>query len=299
MNQDPYKVLGVSKSATQDEIKNAYRKLAKQYHPDLNPGNTKAEKKFKEVSEAYGLIGTPENREKFDRGEFEQPEAQQTGKRQGPFYYQTQQGGGRYTNSFDDFGEDIFESIFRGAGAEELHLRGDDHFYQMEIDFKDAVLGAKREITLMNGKKLLVTIPPGIETGKKLRFTGAGEPGAGGAPAGDVYVDVRVKPSPIFRRFGNDLEMELPVSLTEAILGGEVEIPTVDQPVILKIPPGVNTGTRLRVKEKGGADHAHKTRGNLIVILKVVLPSSVDPELKETIRKWSQTHSYDPRSNKR
>jgi DnaJ-class molecular chaperone len=299
MNQDPYKVLGVSKSADQDAIKTAYRKLAKKYHPDLNPGNTKAEKKFKEISEAYRLIGTPENREKFDRGEFEYMDAQQTGKRQGPFYYQTQQEGGRYTESFGDLGKDIFESIFRGAGAEELNLRGGDHFYQMEIDFKDAVLGAKREITLMNGKKLLVKIPPGIETGKKLRFAGAGEPGVGKAPAGDVYVDVLVRPSPIFSRSGNDLEMELPVSLTEAILGGEVEIPTLDQPVILKIPPGVNTGTRLRVKEKGGVDPAHKTRGNLIVILKVILPSQIDPELKEAVQKWSQTHPYDPRSNKR
>lgn len=148
----------------------------------------------------------------------------------------------------------------------------------------DAVLGAKREITLMNDKKLLVKIPPGIETGKKLRFAGAGEPGVGKAPAGDVYVDVLVRPSPIFSRTGNDLEMELPVSLTEAIFGGEVEIPALDQPVILKIPPGVNTGTRLRIKEKGGVDPAHKTRGNLILILKVILLLKLILNLKKLFK---------------
>ncbi|MBF0288706.1 MAG: DnaJ domain-containing protein [SAR324 cluster bacterium] len=298
MIQDPYQILGISKSATQDDIKKAYRKLAKKFHPDLNPGNQEAEKKFKETSEAYDMLETAEKREKYDQGELDQAQ-NFSGRRQGPFYYETQQDGGRYTYStgnFENMG-DIFESLFKGKSSSEMHFRGEDQFYQMDVDFQDMVLGAEREITLPGGKKLKVRIPPGIETGKKLRFTGQGGTGMGKGSPGDVYVEVRVNPSPVFRRIGNDLEMDLSVSLNEAVLGGDVQINMIDQPITLKIPPGVNTGSRLRVKEKGVMDTARQKRGNLYVVLKVVLPTTIDEELKESVRKWSQTHAYNPRKD--
>jgi hypothetical protein len=154
---------------------------------------------------------------------------------------------------------------------------------------------AEREVTFDVHKRLKINIPAGISSGKKLRSVEMGSPGVGKGPAGDLYIEIQVRPSPVFKRVGNDLEMILPVSLNEAILGGEVEIPTVEKPIKLRIPPGANTGQRLRVKNKGVLDAALKIRGHLIVILQVVLPSKIDNELKEVIKKWSKNHSYNPR----
>lgn len=311
---DPYQALGVSKSASQDEIKKAYRKLARKYHPDVNPGNPEAEKKFKDVSAAYEWIGTEEKRAKFDRGEIgPDAEAAQAGgfRGGGPFYHRTQQqgagGGGRYSQrfggGFGDFDEDIFESIFGGSfggagrtsgGARaNINIPGQDVLYKMEVDFEDAMLGAQKEITLPGGKKLSARIPPGIQSGQKLRFAGQGGPGVGAAPAGDAYVEIHVKDSEVFRRRGNDVEMDLPVSISEAILGGEVKVPTLDGAVMLKIPPGVSSGAKLRVRRKGVRKPGQE--GDQLVQLQVVLPKVVDDELEDAIRKWSEKHSYDPR----
>ena len=299
MTFDPYAVLGIAKTATQNEIKKAHRKFAKKYHPDLNPGNLKSEKKFIEITKAYELLETPIKREKFDRGEFEQPEDFSSGGRaRAPFYHETQNGGGRYTYSFESAGNDIFDSLFKNFKTNatgEFDAPGGDQFYRMEVDFKDTILGAEREITFPPDKRFKVKIPAGIETGKKLRFAGQGSPGLGKGAAGDSYIEIQVKPSPVFKRMGNDLEMELAVSLSEAILGGAVEILMLEKPIKLKIPPGSNTGHRLRVKNKGVMDAALKTRGNLIVILKVVLPPEIDADLKEMIQTWSQSHTYNPR----
>lgn len=279
MSVDPYSVLGVSKTASADEIKNAYRGLAKKLHPDLNPGNKEAEKRFKEVSSAYEILGDQEKRAKFDRGETENPE----GAQRGPFYYETQQGGGRYSHSFD-------EDLFRNFGD---IFRGEDREYEMSIDLADAVLGGEREITLPDGRKLRLKIPPGIESGRKLRFRGQGGPPVGDAPPGDAYVKIHVRTHPGFDRNGSDLESELAISLTEAVLGGEVRVPTIDGAVLLKIPPGSNTGSKLRVRGKG-IPHGG-ARGDQIVSLKVVLPDQIDPELENAIRNWSERHTYDPR----
>jgi len=296
---DPYAVLKISKTATQGDIKNAYRKLAKKYHPDLNPGNSKVAKKFVEINKAKYLLETPEKREKFDRGEFERAEGSpfESGT-QTPFYHETQKGGGRYTFSFEETGNDIFESLFKNYKTgenREFNASGGDQYYRMEVEFKDTILGAAREITFPPNKKFKVKIPAGIESGKKLRFAGEGSPGLGKGNAGDSYIEIQVKPSPVFRRVGDDLEMELAISLSEAVLGGDVEILSLEKPIKLKVPPGANTGQRLRVKSKGVMDPALKTRGNLIVILKVVLPLKIDPELKEMIQQWSQNHIYNPR----
>ena len=278
---DPYVTLGVAKTATQDEIKAAYRKLAKKLHPDLNPGNKAAEKQFKEVSAAYEILEDPEKKTKFDRGESEQGQggARQGPSRQGPFYYETQQGGGgRYTQSFD---EDLFTHFGDLFGRGRAEPQEDLRLYRMEVEFKDAVLGAEREVTLPEGRKLQIKIPPGVESGQRLRLKGFGE------------IELTVRPSPIFHRKGRDIEIEIPVSLSEAVLGAEARIPTVDGAVLLKIPPGSNSGTRLRVRGKGIG--APGSRGDEIVSLTLVLPEKIDPDLHEKITEWSRTHSYNPR----
>jgi DnaJ-class molecular chaperone len=284
MAQTPYQILGVAKTATQDEIKNAYRALAKKLHPDLNPGNKEAERKFKDIANAYEKIGTAEERAKFDRGETEQQQYQAgpQGRPRNPFYYETQQDGGRYSSQFEgNFGqEDIFESIFGGmGGARGAKNRKQDETYQMEIDFRDAVLGAEKEIILGSLKKLRVRIPAGVETGKKLRFSGQATSG------GDAYVEIHVKPSERFKRIGNNIEIEWPIGLAKAVLGGETEVPTVDGMVNLTIPAGVSSGAKLRVKGKGVPEPGG--RGDQIVTLSIKLPKEIDPEVKEAIRKWS------------
>lgn len=301
MTQTPYEILGVAKSASQDEIKDAYRKLAKKFHPDLNPGNKEAEKRFKDINGAYELVGTPESRAKYDRGETDEAAGQYGRTRQGPFYRDTQQQGGRYSYSAEGFDEDFFSSIFGGAmggaGARRGNVRmaGQDELYQMEIDFKEAVLGGEREITLPSGKRLRVKIPAGIESGNKLRFSGQGGAGIGGGPAGDAYVEVHVRPSPLFKRVGSDLELELPISFAEAVLGAEIKAPTIDGAVMLKIPPNVNTGGKLRIAGKGVPSASGAKRGDQIVVLKVVMPPEVDAELRRSIEEWSKRHAFNPR----
>ena len=295
MDFDPYLALEISKTVTQDEIRASYRKLAKKYHPDLKPGNFAAEKKFIEITKAKELLETPEEREKFDKREFEQPEGFPFGNQsQGPFYYHTQNGGGGYTYSFAAAEPDLFASLFKN-----FNNRGKDQFFNLEVDFKEAVLGAEREVVFGqdNSKRFKLKIPAGIVSGKKLRSAGKGFPGSGKGSAGDLYINIQVKPSPIFKRVGNNLEMELPISLNEAILGGTVEVPTVENSIKLNIPPGSNTGLRLRVKDKGVKNEALKNRGDLFVMLKIVLPQIIDTELKDVIQKWSVNHSYNPRSD--
>lgn len=305
--KDPYSVLGVSKSASQDEIKNAYRAIAKKNHPDLNPGNKEKEAKFKEAAHAYEQIGTPEARAKFDRGETEEAfqGAGASGARSGPFYYQTggQAGGpgGRYSYDFGQgFDEDIFENLFRGGGRAGARGRGqaqdwpgEDQLYQMEVDFRDAVLGAEREITLPGAKKLSVKIPAGLESGTRLRFRGQGGPGHGKGPAGDAYVEVRVRPHPLFTRNGQDLETEVPIAFYDALSGAEIAVPTIEGRVALQVPPGVSTGSRLRVKGHGVAS-ARGERGDLYVRLKIAMPKNPSADLQSEAREWKKKFSYDP-----
>ncbi|MEO6459964.1 MAG: J domain-containing protein [Bdellovibrionota bacterium] len=297
---DPYKVLGVSKSASQDDIKKAHRTLAKKTHPDLNPGKKDLEEKFKEISFAYELIGTPEAREKFDRGEtVEQQQEQQ--REQARSYASSQQQQGRYSRAFeDDMGSDFFENIFRqsqgargGRGAP-ADFPGEDQTYRMTVSFKDAALGAEREITLPTGKKLLVKIPAGINDGAKIRLKGQGGPGYGKAPAGDALVEIAIDPLAGFNRSGTSIETELPISFQEGILGGEVKVPTLEGSVMMTIKPGSSTGTRLRIRGKGAGSST--ARGDQIVVLKVSLPSSISPELSDAIKKLGPQFNYNPRS---
>lgn len=297
---DPYKILGVQKTASLDEIKKAYRKLAKNHHPDLNPGNKEAEKKFKDISHAFDLIGTKEAKDKFDRGETDEQKQHQ-------YEQYRQQGAGsqRYSSHFgEDFdAEDLFANLFGGGGRRRtrggfgggMDFPGEDQLYQMDVDFKEAALGGEKVITLPNGKKLSVKIPAGIESGKKLKFKGLGGEGTGSAPAGDAYIQINIKPLPGFTRVENDIHTEVPISFFEAINGAEIEVPTLDGHVMLKIPPGVSTGSKLRIKHKGAGPEA--TRGNQIVTLKIVMPKNLSPELKTAVTELEKNHSYNPRNS--
>lgn len=296
---DPYYVLGLSKNASDEEIKKNYRKLAKKFHPDLNPGNIEAEKKFKEISHAFDLIGTPENRAKFDRGESVEQQEQAykdfMNRRERPSYYDTQHEGGRYSYFFgeDMGGEDFFENLFGRSRGHRMDFPGEDLRFQMEVDFVDAALGTEKYITLPSGRKLKVKIPGGIEDGKKLRFKGLGSPGSGRGVPGDAYVEIKIRPLEGFSRHGDDIETELPISFMEAITGAEVEVPTIDGNVLLKIPPGVSSGTKLRIKGKGAG--VGEKRGAQIVVLKIVMPKEVNPSLKAAIENLKGQFNYNPR----
>lgn len=297
---DPYKILEVPKTATEDEIKKSFRRLAKKYHPDLNPGNKDSEHKFKELNEAYGMIGTKEAREKYDRGEaFDETMFRDAaGSRSGPFYRDFQDGGGRYTYYYDGDADDILSSLFGtfGGGGGGFSTDGQDYVYTMSVDIKDAVHGAEREIVMPGGRRLKVRIPPGIEEGAKLRFKGQGGPGHGKGKQGDAYVVISIAPSDVFKRSGRNIETEVSISLDEAVNGSKINVPTIDGPVLLTVPAGVNTGTKLRIKGKGMAEHGGKRRGDQIVTLKIVLPDAVDGQFREFISNWSRNHPYNPRT---
>lgn len=293
--KNPYEVLGVSKNATDDEIKKAYRTLAKKYHPDLNPNNKEAELKFKELSVANKLIENKEAREKYEKGVYDEQFASSTFKDR-PFYKEFKDGGGRYSYNFDEETEDLFKSFFsvnKNRGG--MDFPGQDHLYKLEIDLKDAIFGAEKEIMMTDGKRLKIKIPAGINNKEKLRFKNQGGPGIGKGKPGDAYIEILVRPSSIFKINGTNLEIEIPLTLDEAVNGSKIEVPIIDGTVILNIPPGLNTGGKLRIKEKGMPLGEGKGRGDQIVIIKVMLPDNMDTEFKEFIKNWSRNHSYNPR----
>lgn len=291
---NPYEILGVSKSATQEEIKKAYRSLAKKNHPDLNPGNKKAEAKFKEISHANDLIGTTEARTKFDRGEFEEQTQEQPRSRRssGPR-------NDRYSQSFaDQFGgESFFEDLFgsgRSHRAQAQEKSARDIHYKMTISFQESIVGSEKLITLPSGKNIQVKIPPGTNAGTKLRFKGLGEQGPTEDTHGDAFIEVQIIPLEGWKRSGLDLEMEFPISFIEAILGTDVSVMTMHGPVMLKIPPGANTGSKLRIRGKGVK--VGNEIGNQIVKLKIMIPKNISPELSAAAKSFQSAFDYNPRS---
>jgi DnaJ-class molecular chaperone len=287
---DPYTTLGVKKDATQDEIQKAYRRLAKKLHPDLNPGNKAAEEKFKELSAAYDLLGDPDKRARFDRGEIdasgmERPRQQ---------YYRdfADQGGwSAYTSNagFSDFGdyggaEDILSEIF-GRGGRAGRRRGQDVHYHLDLSFLDTVNGGKQSIVLPDGSALDVNIPPGTRDGQILRLKGKGGPGVGDGPPGDALIEISVLPHPYFTRKGDDIYLDLPISLKEAVLGTKVKVPTPSGAVTVSVPKWSSTGRVLRLKGRG-VPRPDGSRGDQYVTLKLVLPQKPDPKLEAFVADW-------------
>lgn len=294
--RDPYEVLGVTKGADTKEIKKAYRKLARTLHPDLHPGDKAAEERFKEVASAYDLLSDAEKKAAYDRGEIDASGAPRPERRFYRDYAEAGPGGARYADPNEFFydlgGADIFADLFRGARRDARKARGADLQQRIEVDFLDAVNGAQRELLLPDGRRLKVTIPPGTTDGQTLRLKGQGAASPGGGPSGDLHLEIRVRPHPQFTRKDNDIYAELPVTLGEAVLGGRIEVPTVDGTVSMTVPKGANTGTRLRVRGKGAPPPGGGPRGDHYVTLKVMLPPSPDDELVRFVEEWSPKHPY-------
>jgi DnaJ-class molecular chaperone len=284
---DPYTVLGVKRDASQEDIQKAYRRLAKKLHPDLNPGNKKAEEQFKQVATAYDLVGDPAKRVRFDRGEIdasgqERPQQQ---------YYRdfADRGGHAYSSDagFADFdgAEDILSEIFGRQGRSNAPRRGSDVQYHLTLDFLDAINGGKQQLTLPDGSSLDVNIPPGIKNGQSLRLRGKGRPGLNGGPAGDALIEIEVRPHPLLKRKGDNIHVELSIPLADAVLGGRISVPTPTGPVTMTVPKWSNTGSVLRLKGKG-VPRPDGTRGDEHIALKVMLPDKPDPELERLIAQW-------------
>jgi DnaJ-class molecular chaperone len=303
MAEDFYSVLGVAKTASAADITKAYRKLAKKLHPDLNPGDKAAEEKFKQITAAYDIVGDEEKRGRYDRGEIDASGQERPQQR----YYREYAGGeegARYrsTAGFEDIGafSDLFGDLFgerggarAGAGGRRFSMRGQDAHYRLDVDFLDAVNGTKTRITLPDGGTLDVTIPPGVTDGQVLRLKGKGSPGMGEGEPGDALIEIAVRPHPVFKREGDDILVEVPITLDEAVLGGKVEVPTIAGRVSVTVPPGANTGQTLRLKGRG-IKRGSKT-GDQLVKLSVVMPERIDDELKRFAETWRESHRYDPR----
>lgn len=287
MADDPYKILGVAKDATPEQIRAAYRKLAKKHHPDLNPGNKAAEEAFKNASAANELLSDPEKRARYDRGEIDASGAERApqGFRPGP--------GGPGGFGGGNF-EDIFASMFEQRGRPAGPARGADARYALTADFLEAVNGATKRLTLPDGQTLDVKIPHGSTDGDVLRLRGRGTPGRGGGPAGDALIEITVAPHKFFRREGQNIRMELPITLAEAVLGGKITVPTPAGPVALSIKPHSDSGTEMRLRGRGVPAHSHHHAGDLLVKLRVVV-GPADEKLEEFLKTWDQPN-FDPRA---
>jgi DnaJ-class molecular chaperone len=304
MAEDPYKVLGVPRDAPDEEIRRVYRKLAKQLHPDLNPSNPAAsEERFKKVSSAYDIVGDPVKRKQYDRGEIDANGEPRRGYQRaqaggaGPFGGRA--GGARHGEEFG-FG-DIFSDLFGGARAggwgEADATRGRDVRYTLEIDFLEAATGAKKRVTMPDGGVLDLTVPQGVSDGQVLRLKGKGSPGARGSEAGDALVEIKVRPHPQFSRAGDDIALELPITIDEAVLGAKVEVPTVSGRVQLTVPKGTSSGRVFRLKGKGVHNSTTGSTGDQLVTVRIVLPQTIDDELAYFMSEWRQSHRYDPRKS--
>src|SRR5262245_63438286 len=296
---DPYQTLGVKKDASQEEIQKAYRRLAKKLHPDLNPGNKQAEEQFKAVSAAYDLLSDPQKRARFDRGEIDAFGAERPRQR---YYRDFAEGGvsNPYASDagFADFAgaDDFFSEIFGRQARGNIRMRGSDVHYRLALDFLDAINGGKQQLTLPDGSVLDVTIPSGTRDGQILRLRGKGRPGIGGGPAGDALIEIESRPHRIFTRKDDDIHVELPISLQEAVLGAKVQVPTPSGAVTVTGPKWANTGAVLRLKGKGAA-RSDGSHGDEYVTLKIVLPDKPDPELEKFIAQWQPAATHSPRES--
>lgn len=299
--KDPYQLLGVSREASQEQIRAAYRKLAKEHHPDLNPGNKKAEDHFKAVASAYELLSDEEKRGRFDRGEIDAA-GQEKAPRHAYREYAESDAGRRYERTASKSGgwtpddlNDIFGSMFNERhGYGDGPLRGRDEHYTLPVEFLDAINGATRRLTLPDGRTLDVTIPPGTVDRRALRLRGQGGAGWNGGPAGDALIEVHVKPHRHFARDGRNIRLELPVSLSEAVLGASIDVMTPGGSVRMRVPPHSDSGTKLRLRGKGVPAHAGHEAGDLHVTLRIVV-GKPDAALEAFLRTWKPEPEPNPR----
>ena len=292
MAEDPYTTLGLQRTATDDEIRRAFRRLAKELHPDVNPDNPEAMERFKRVSAAYELVGDPVRRQAYDRGEID---ASGEPRRS----YQHAGGRGPAGGPGPEFGfGDIFSDLFgqrgpRGPGAG-FSLRGQDMRYTLDVDFMEAVLGAKKRVTMPEGGQLDLNVPQGVTDGQVLRLKGKGGPGIRGGEAGDALVEVRVRPHPHFKRQGDDILLDVPITVDEAVLGGKIEVPTAAGRVSLTLPKGTSSGRAFRLKGKGARNPSNGAYGDQIVTVRIVLPDTIDDSLAYFLTEWRKKNTYDP-----
>ncbi len=303
---DPYAILGVSKGASEKDIKSAYRKLAKELHPDYNKDNAEAAARFSEVTRAYDLLSDKDKRARFDRGEIDID-----GNPAAPFGFggggggYRQQGRANENAGFSGFGNDgvdfadIFDGLFGGLGGGSTYRgagrssapKGANVAYKLAVDFTDAAALKPQRITLADGKTIDLKLPNGVETGTNMRLSGKGQPGPGGA--GDGIVTIEVRGHRFFRRDGDNVRLDLPITLKEAVAGGEVRVPTVDGAVMMKIKPGSQSGQQMRIKGKGFHGKTG-VRGDQIIELQIRLPEGGDAALAQFVEGWQA--DYDPRS---
>jgi curved DNA-binding protein len=320
--KDYYQRLGVSRGASQDEIKKAYRRLAKQYHPDVNKGDKSKEEKFKEITEAYDVLSDPEKRRQYDmfggmgssgrQGGFD-PFGGARGFEWGDGgtrFYSYTTGGGQ--SPFEDLG-DIFSELFgiggfgRRRGSEEYSERkkvvdGSDTYADIEIGFEEAAKGTVREIAIKRGDKverIKVKIPAGVDNGFKVRVKGKGEPGIGGGRPGDLYLSVRVRPHHVFWREGADVYCEVPISIYESIFGGSITVPTLNGSAVMKLPPYTSSGQKFRLRGQGvPVPGKEGVKGDQYVIVNIVPPKKLDRESEAMLRELASRNAYNPREEK-
>ena len=305
MAEDPYKELGVARGASADDIKKAFRKLAKKHHPDANPGDKAAEDKFKRLSGAFDILSDADKRRKFDAGEID-AEGRETARSYGPNPFS--EGGGRSANFEGVDINDILGEMFGGrgqrggspfgggfggapGGAGGFPSRGSDVRAQVELDLTEAIHGGKKRLAFSDGRTLDVTIPKGALEGQVLRLRGQGSPGRAGP--GDALIELSIRPHPVWKRDGEQLVMDLPVSVPDAVLGGKVEAQTPDGPVTLTVPKGSNSGATLRLRGRG-APLGPNRRGDLLARLVITLPETPDPELERFAEAWREERPYTP-----
>lgn len=295
MATDPYQILGVSKDASEDDIRRIFRRLAKECHPDLHPGDTAAAERFKRISAAYDIVGDPAKRRLYDLGEIDAMGEPRRG------FASQHAGGGRgraATGEFGGFG-DVFSEFFggapRGAGARSgFRLRGQDVRYTLEVDFLEAVNGAKKRVSLPDGGVLDLSVPEGVADGQILRLKGKGGSGSGGGEAGDALVEIKVRQHPDFRRVGDDILTEVPITLDEAVLGARIEVATTSGRVHVTIPKGTSSGKVLRLKGKGVRNGPRGGAGDQLITVRIVMPETIDDSLAYFIAEWRKKHPYDP-----
>lgn len=287
--RDPYEILGLGPDAGNAEVKAAYRKLAKELHPDTRGGSASQHARFQEVTAAYNQIKDEAGRRRFEA------ERLAASMRRHPVFEETGSQARSDTPSDDLFSE-LFEGI-RSAGKRVFRARGEDRTYRLTVSFLEAANGAKKRVKIAGGKTIELAVPPGIESGKQIRLRGQGGEGHGGAEPGDALIAIEVEPHPHFRREGADIHLALPVTLAEAVLGARVEVPTVSGPVSLSIPPNSNSGTRLRLKGRGLKTEEATVAGDQYIALTVVLPDAPDEALRDFAASWTTGLKHKPRKD--